>query len=323
KLLRLKGSWDRQQLLNPSARRLMFSLFWIALIGHWIAIGWIAIGRQDASLTSFENYLRAFYWTVTTLTTIGYGDITPQNNIEIIYTIAIMITGAGFYGFFVGNLASILANIDEAKSNFRWKLESVESFMKRNEVPVSLRKRVRSYYNYLWDVRKGNDQYKILNDLPLHLRSEVSMFLNRDLLKKVPLFEHASDEMLRELCLALHPEIFMPGDIIFRKGESGSRMYFISKGRVQVTDESGQDIYATLEEGSYFGEIALLSHTVRTASIRAADFCDLYSLDREVFENIALKDEDFAAGIREEAQKRAIENKKHREASKNLTNPDN
>lgn len=65
-------------------------------------------------------------------------------------------------------------------------------------------------------------------------------------------------------------------------------MYFIAKGSVEVVSEDGIQIFRRLSDGDFFGEIALLLHRLRTASVRAATHCDLFVLTRKDF-NVVLK----------------------------------
>jgi CRP-like cAMP-binding protein len=82
-------------------------------------------------------------------------------------------------------------------------------------------------------------------------------------------------------------------------------MYFISKGRVEVLSPDGKTILTTLKEGDFFGEIAVLFSQPRTATVRADDYCDLYILDKDTFERVIAHYPEFAAYIREVAEKRS------------------
>lgn len=308
-LFKFMRTWQRYDLLNPSVLRLMFFLFWLAIVAHWMSLGWLALGTGDFEKSEIDNYIWALYWTVTTLTTIGYGDISPDHNsnLQMLYTMFVQISGASMYGYMIGNLSSILANIDTARSQFHERMEKINAFMHAHKVPQQMEAKVRNYYNYLWDSRRGSVDADILHDLPDNLKIDISLFLNRNILEKVPMFKEANEHLIRRIVVALQPAIYLPGDYIFKKGDIGEKMFFISKGEVEVVAEDNTTVYATLTEGNFFGEIALLLSSERTAGVRAKDYCDLYYLEKNTFEKIISNFPDFEKNIRKEAEQRKQE----------------
>jgi len=305
KLVEFIRNWGYTEFSNPSVMRLSFLIFWILLISHWIGCGWIVLGGGVTNVDNTTRYIRAVYWGVTTLATVGYGDITPTTNVQTVYAIFIMLLGAGLYGYVIGNIANLLANIDIAKAQFMEKIEKINTFMNYKNLPDDLQDRVRNYYNYLWENKKGYDESLVMGDLPSSLKMDIALHLNSDLVRNIPILRGASDDLINRLVLFLKPVVFTPGDFIFRKGDIGHNLYFISKGAVEVVSDDGQTVYATLSEGSFFGEIALLMDTPRTASIRAIDYCDLYTLDKDTFDGVLKYFPDFAREIRQKAAERA------------------
>ena len=85
----------------------------------WIIIGNLELGNQMTwmdgeliKLDSSDQYLRSLYWAVTTITTVGYGDISGVNNTERIFCTLVMIIGVISFSFASGSLSSILQNYD-------------------------------------------------------------------------------------------------------------------------------------------------------------------------------------------------------------------
>lgn len=299
-------------IINPAAMRLFLLIFWILVAAHLIACGWIFIGGPGKYIpegldSNSYIYLEAFYWTVTTLTTIGYGDITPGTPMQFIYVTIIMFIGAAIYGIIIGNVANIIANIDVAKSQFRERVENVDTFLKYRNIPSALQHRIHDYYDYLWDSRRGYEESDLLRDLPTSLKTQVSFFLNRDIIEKVPIFKNADNELIRDVILNLKPVIYTPGDAIVTFGEIGYEMYFISRGELDVTNEEGSITYATLTAGQFFGEIALLLSMPRTATVKSKDYCDLYVLDKDTFDSILQRYPKFAKDVEELADTRRQE----------------
>lgn len=296
--------WRQRTIGNASGLRLLFFVYWLGLSAHWIACGWLALRGVDPAKGIGENYIRALYWCVETLTTVGYGDITPANVPETIYAILVMLVGIGIYGFIIGNVASLLSNIDPVRTKYLEEMEGVNAFMRYRGIPATMQRRVRDHYAYLWEKRMGYDEEAFLQRLPASLAAEISLHLKREVIDRVPLFHGASDAFVREVALRLRPMVFLPGDVIVRAGERGKEMYFISRGEAEARGMDGT-ILRRMSDGDFFGEIALVLGQVRTASVHALTHCDLYVLDRKTYERITDHYPDVADQIRERASERA------------------
>ena len=296
--------WRQGNIYSATVLRLGTFVYWLLLTAHWLACGWLALGGINTETDTFTRYLRALYWCITTLATVGYGDITPSTNAQTVYAMVVMLLGVGVYGYVIGNVTTLLANIDLAKTHYRESMERLMAFMRYRHIPPPLQQRIRNYYTYLWENRLGYDESTIMAELPDSLRTEVALFLRRDFIEGAPLFQGASQELIRELALELRPVVFAPGDDIFRAGQFGRHMYFISRGMVQIISTDGVTVVNTLSDGDFFGEIALLFSQPRTASVRAVDYCDLYTLDKETFDRVLARYPDFAAHIHQMARSR-------------------
>jgi len=251
-----------------------------------------------------ELYITAYYWTITTLTTSGYGDITPSGQAQMLFVIPIQLLGATMYGLIIGSIAGLIANIDVAKRRYREKMEQINAFLRYRSIPDNLKAKINSYYAYLWETRKGYEEAEFIHDLPAALKESVALHLNKEIIERVPLFENANESLIRDIILALEPVVFTPHDYIVRAGEIGRDMYFISKGSVAVLSSDETVTYATLTAGQFFGEISLLLSMPRTATIRALEFCDLYQLNKDQFDHVIEHYPEFKHSIQVLAEER-------------------
>ena len=288
--------WQNQHWVNPGYLRIIKFLSGILFLSHLIACGWylssFLSGFPEKSwvvLNGIENsdvatiYIRSLYWTVTTMTTIGYGDITPHLNYEYVFTIIVMIIGASLYAFIIGNIASLISTLDVQKASYWSKMDAMKLYMRYRGVPAEINERVRNYYDYRWAHHRGLEEQKIFNDLPDPLRLEVMMQLTKGLLEKVPLFKYSSENLKNVLVLALEAKTFDPNSVIVQSGETSREIIFISKGVVEIIDESGDKLFGTMSEGDYFGNLSILLEEKRTASVRTTEFCETFILNADEF----------------------------------------
>ncbi|NBT23929.1 hypothetical protein EBT11_04685 [bacterium] len=289
------------------ARRLTVFLLWIALVIHLLACGWIAVGGVTHGLTPGHTYIRALYWSVTTVSTTGFGDITPKTEPQMIYTMLAMILGAGLYATVVANVASLIARADSARAAFDSKIERLNTFMKYKNMPEPLQKRILGYHEYLWQTGLGHDHETLLEDLSPGLRRSVGVFLNRHIMEQIPMLRGADAAVLHRLISGVTSVVYTPGDTILHHGEPGDTMYLINRGEVEVVDPK-QGVVATLGGGDYFGELALLDpDRPRLADVRAKTFCALSVIDRETFTMVLEQFPEFAAHVRKVAATRIAE----------------
>jgi voltage-gated potassium channel len=297
RLARVLHQWRLRHLGQWNALRLAYFGYWICLTVHWLSSGWVALRGIPPGVDEWTVYLRAWYYTTTTLTTIGYGDITPVTNAEMVYAIVIMVFGVGMYSYVIANVANLISNLHPSRVRYLETMERLTAFMQYRRIPRNLQERIRAYHTYIWDQRLGYDESMFLAGLPAGLMTDVTLFLRRDIIQKVPFLQGASDDLVRELAQAMKQVVVTPGEYVFRTGETGHVMYFISRGSLEVIGHDNTSILATLREGDFFGEMALLLNRPRTASLRAVGYCDLYTLSKQVFDRVIAHHPRFAAHI--------------------------
>ncbi len=104
------------------------------------------------------------------------------------------------------------------------------------------------------------------------------------LLSQVPIFHRLSRGQLREFAKIAHVRHYAAGEAVFWKGEPGVGMYIVQKGKVAVfvgEDAANPEyVLATLEDGDFFGELALLDDSPRSASVAATEPTELIGIFR-------------------------------------------
>ncbi len=282
----------------PAVRRLLFLGYWLAALIHLLALGWILIGAGDTHRSPADQYLRALYWAVTTLSTIGYGDYTPDHdkNGQILYTVVVQLFGVGVFSYVIANVSSLMSNLDVARTAYRHRLDEINAFLRAQRIPGELQEKVRDYYSYLWERQRGVSTVHVMGEFPRNLSQEILMFLNREVLDRVELFKDADELFIREAVQLLTPEVFLPGEYIIRQGEYGDCMYFLTGGEVRIL-VNGNEV-ARLGPGSPFGETALVENLHRNASVVSVSYGTGYRLAKAAFDGLRAKYPDFDRQVR-------------------------
>ncbi|GFO11710.1 potassium/sodium hyperpolarization-activated cyclic nucleotide-gated channel 2 [Plakobranchus ocellatus] len=162
--------------------------------------------------------------------------------------------------------------------------KQVEEYMVYRKLPRSLRQRITDYYEHRYQ-GKMFDEETILSELNECLKHEVVNHNCRALVASVPFFTNADPSFVSEVVSKLKFEVYQPGDYIIREGTMGTKMFFIQEGIVDIVTSDGE-VATSLSDGSYFGEICLLTNARRVASVRAETYACLYSLAVEHFTGV-------------------------------------
>jgi len=250
---------------------------------HLISCLWIVVSSlSEQNKSALDTYVHSVYWTITTLTTVGYGDITPTSNIGKIFTMFVMIMGVGVYGFVIGNISQILSDLGRHKDNVREKMQDLDSFLKYYHIPNKLRNTTFNYYNHTLEKRFSINDNNIISALPHALQEELQTYMNIKLIGSLSLFKGCSLKCLKEVSKHLTKKSYSPTQKIIINGEEGNEMYIIGHGTVEVYGK-GNKFLTQLKEGDYFGEVALIEQTTRNADVIAQEYSDIYILSKKDF----------------------------------------
>lgn len=117
-----------------------------------------------------------------------------------------------------------------------------------------------------------------------------------ELIERVPLFDGLSSDVMAELAARTQTVTFLKGDVVIGQNEKGNALYIIMRGTVEVSHEDNgtATLVASLSQGEFFGEAALLGDEVRTATVTARTSLTLLRLTRRNVLSLAEKHDEIA-----------------------------
>lgn len=74
-----------------------------------------------------EKYVASLYWSFSTITTVGYGDLTPTNTYERLFAIIAMVVGVTVFAYFMGSMTSVVSAMNESQQQYDKRMEEMEA----------------------------------------------------------------------------------------------------------------------------------------------------------------------------------------------------
>jgi len=293
-------------MLSPRLLRILLISFTLLITTHWCATAWVvmAISQRRGYLDADSSrnwldtywsqsqssgtsppedvgtiYVWALYWSVTTLSTVGFGDISVANENEAAFMVVLLALTTALQGMIVGGMSTMILSSDSTWSHHKLRVDTLKAYMRNRKIPQETSRRVMNYLNYTWATSNGLDETDVIASLPETLQEEVRLGAHRQMIQSVPLFDGISEQTTADVVRQLEALEFLPGDYIVREGDEGRDMMLISNGVVQVLNTRSTRATVYLSEGNYFGELGALIGGHRSNDVIAFTHCLIYSLN--------------------------------------------
>lgn len=117
-------------------------------------------------------------------------------------------------------------------------------------------------------------------------------------LQNTPLFSSLKPLEIKLVDGLMHERRYLPDEIVFDEGEEGQALYVVMSGHLQISrgQDTARHVVNQLGPGSFFGDLALLDNSTRSAQVRAIDTCELAVFFRDDF--LALMETDAVIGYK-------------------------
>lgn len=227
------------------------------------------------------RYITAFYWAITTVTTIGYGDISASTFNEKVFCIGAMLSGGFIFGMIVASLSDIVTKKspgDTARAN---QMGTIKAYMHERKIPPGIARRIQGFYSLNYHTKGTiDDEMMIFRALPENMRVELAQHLqfitdpNGDapsgkttgIMSAIPFFAGLGSMDMIAICSKMKytrvhaaelDENQNPSYFIMEESDvDATEMYVILEGVVHV-QRQGKPL-GKLRRGGFFGELAVL-----------------------------------------------------------------
>ena len=258
----------------------------------------VRYGYQDyddwevrGSLLTLQLYVVSFYFTITTITTVGFGDISGGTISEQMICLVLMVIGVIAFSFATGTLSSILSNLDSTNAKLKGKLALLLDIKEEYRLPQALYDDLRSALKF--DHQRNIDEtISFVEELPHKLRIELAYRIHQKILSGIEFFTGKPKDFIAFVGRKLRPMRVKRGQYLYKSGDPLLEVYFLTKGEAAFVLPQCNDLaYLIVEEGDVFGiedlvpedkQSVIEKEATRTFSVMALEFSKVLSLSIEV-----------------------------------------
>eukprot|EP01025_Chloroclados_australasicus_P055526 TRINITY_DN6746_c0_g1_i1.p1 TRINITY_DN6746_c0_g1~~TRINITY_DN6746_c0_g1_i1.p1 ORF type:complete len:731 (+),score=65.41 TRINITY_DN6746_c0_g1_i1:65-2257(+) len=219
-----------------TARLVGFDNSWVSELPHY--------DMQDTEypatvFTKPKLYVASIYFIMCTVTTVGYGDITPHSWQEQLVVMFIIGVGSILFAFYLALVMDLFAsygNLAREAKAFRDKMVEVNMWMKEFDLPLDMKREVHTFFGvqHLKQQRMYNNN--ILEGLPGYLRGKIAKHIARDVICELDLFKHITRrDIVDHICYRLKMINTLPGEVLCVEGDASNSLWIVQSGEVSIT----------------------------------------------------------------------------------------
>jgi hypothetical protein len=228
----------------------LLSIFQFGLMScmvlHWIACLWASLGNFQTNswlhkasakyqFLEFSDhrdmYLMSLYWSVTVLSSVGFGDIVPQQRSEFIIAIVCMFIGGTVWAYVVGSVCGLVTSMDKHRNAFESLVNDVNTMCTERNFPAKLQQRVWDYYQHAKEFMRMKEYHGTIRDLSPALKGEVVSWMYGRCFKRVWYFDVVDERCARILVEGMVPKMYAPEEWIEDTVDHGTRcLVFLRSG---------------------------------------------------------------------------------------------
>ncbi|KAK8877966.1 hypothetical protein M9Y10_004729 [Tritrichomonas musculus] len=300
RLFRLHQAWNSYRMINdsqtyqgiiskiyPHIMMFFFCVHCFTCVYYLIATidgidnSWIA-GFVANGFTTTQQYVVSLYFVLTTIFTIGFGDIHPVTTTERIICILFAIVGVLFNGLIISKMVMIIR--DPQKANFAKQAATVHEFLVEKGIDPTYIRHVRHFYQNRWNNTHGSPSWnEIFKDLPTSIRSAVTLEFCEKAFSKIQLFHGLRERYLLVIIDSMSSFSYCPGECIYHQGDLTTDLLIFKSGIIQI--HVNGEILATSETSSNYidCEEEFIFNEPRKKTVIAISFVEGWKIEREHF----------------------------------------
>lgn len=273
------------------------------------------LGSDISSMTGFERYVTALYWSVVTFTTVGYGDFSPVHPIEQIFGVVYMVLNVVLMAWVIGSITLLIVKNDQKTGLYRDTLQALHKYATLHDFDKELTKKLKHQLWLDFENREIADEH-VLQFFPAVVRRRVLRRLYLKSLINTELMRGTRNQFVDAFLSLCKVEVFSPGDELLQRGAVSSELYLLLDGSLEVTSSGDWDnslraardnafvasVWSTADstemdsargkkrlipKGEFVNEIGFFTESPRMDAIRTRSVCKILTMSRSDYKSLA------------------------------------
>lgn len=204
-------------------------------------------------MSNQDRYITAFYFIVTTFSTVGFGDISATNSNEKIFCIIIMCLGVTAFAAGTSELTNLISSYDSGNQKLSEQVSLLNKLYKEYHLPIHLYERIKRSIRF--QQRNDTDQLvDFLQELPSDLKIEASYYYFENTIRQIKFFKSRSKTFIAWICPLLRPQSHRKEQYVFHENDHVTQIYYLKTGQAgYVLPRHKNMLYLKLEQGVQIG----------------------------------------------------------------------
>ncbi|XP_010254155.1 PREDICTED: potassium channel KAT3-like isoform X1 [Nelumbo nucifera] len=262
--------------------------YWLATHYPEKSKTWIGSAVNDFEQRSiWLGYTYAMYWSIVTLTTVGYGDLHSANNGEKVFNICYMLFNIGLTAYLIGNMTNLIVHGAIRTFAMRDAVNEILRYASKNRLPEILKDQIMAHVKLRFKTAELQ-QEEVLEDLPKAIRSSIAQHLFQTVVENSYLFKGVSQDFIIQLVTEMRAEYFPPKVDIVLQNEIPTDFYIIVSGAVDLlTYKNGtEQCLSHLGPASMVGEIGVIFNIPQPFTVRSKRLSQVIRTSHQTFKQI-------------------------------------